>query len=169
VIAIAALNDLPRGEFVARLAEIYEHSPWVAEAAYAHRPFASRAALHAAMEAAVAGADEGHRLALLRAHPELASRAAFRGELTAHSLSEQGGSGLLEAPASSVERMQALNAAYSEKFGFPFIIAVKGIDRDTILARLEARLGNIPEAERQEALRQVGRIGALRLEALIAD
>jgi len=169
VIAIAALNDLPRGEFVARLAEIYEHSPWVAEAAYAHRPFASRAALHAAMEAAVAGADEGHRLALLRAHPELASRAAFRGELTAHSLSEQGGSGLLEAPASSVERMQALNAAYSEKFGFPFIIAVKGLDRDAILARLEARLGNTPEAERQEALRQVGRIGALRLEALIVD
>ena len=169
MIAIAALNDLPRGEFVARLAEIYEHSPWVAEAAYAHRPFASRAALHAAMEAAVAGADEGHRLALLRAHPELASRAALRGELTAHSMSEQGGSGLLEAPASSVERMQALNAAYSEKFGFPFIIAVKGLDRDTILARLEARLGNTPEAERQEALRQVGRIGALRLEALIAD
>lgn len=169
MIAIAALNELPKAEFVARLAEIYEHSPWVAEAAFAHRPFASRAALHAAMEAAVADADEERRLALLRAHPELASRAALRGELTAHSLSEQGGSGLLEAPVTAVERMQALNAAYSEKFGFPFIIAVKGLDRDMILARLEARLGHSPEAERAEALRQVGRIAALRLEAPIAD
>lgn len=169
MIAIAALNALPQDEFVARLAEIYEHSPWVAEAASAQRPFASRAALHAAMEAAVAEAGEDRRLALLRAHPELASRAALRGELTAHSMSEQGGSGLLEAPAPSVERMQALNAAYSAKFGFPFIIAVKGLDRDTILARLEARLAHSPDAERAEALQQVGRIGALRLEALIAD
>ena len=69
----------------------------------------------------------------------------------------------------AVERMQTLNAAYSAKFGFPFIIAVKGLDRDALLARLEDRLGNPPEVEREEALRQVGRIGALRLEALIAD
>jgi 2-oxo-4-hydroxy-4-carboxy-5-ureidoimidazoline decarboxylase len=168
MIAIAALNALPRDAFVALLGEVYEHSPWVAEAACGRRPFASRAELHAAMEAAVAGSDPERQLALLRAHPELAGRAALRGELTAHSAREQGGSGLLGAPASSVERMQALNRAYAERFGFPFIIAVRGLDRDAILARLEARLGNAPEAERAEALRQVGRIAALRLEALIA-
>ncbi len=167
MIAIAALNDLPREDFVTLLGEIYEHAPWVAEAAAGQRPFASRAALHAAMEAAVAGAGEERQLTLLRAHPELAGRAALRGELTTHSTSEQRGSGLLEAPASSVERMQALNRAYAETFGFPFIIAVKGLDRDTILARLEERLHHTQEVERAEALRQVGRIAALRLGALV--
>jgi 2-oxo-4-hydroxy-4-carboxy-5-ureidoimidazoline decarboxylase len=166
---IADLNALPRDTFVARLSEIYEHSPWVAEAAAGRRPFASRAALHGAMEAAVAEAGEDAQLALLRAHPELAGRAALKGDLTSHSLSEQGASGLLEAPVGSVERLQSLNRAYSERFGFPFIIAVRGLDREAILARLEARLHNAPEEERAEALRQVGRIAALRLEALIAE
>ncbi|MFC6792289.1 2-oxo-4-hydroxy-4-carboxy-5-ureidoimidazoline decarboxylase [Methylobacterium komagatae] len=165
--ALSELNALPQDAFVARLAEIYEHSPWVAEAACAKRPFASREALHGAMEAVVAGADEDRKLALLRAHPELAGRAAQRGELTAHSRSEQDGSGLLAAPVDAVARMQSLNRAYSDQFGFPFIIAVKGLDRETILARLEERLENDAEAERAEALRQVGRIAALRLEALI--
>lgn len=169
MIALADLNALPRQAFVSLLAEVYEHSPWVAEAAYSRAPFASRHDLHGAMEAAVAGADEARRLALLRAHPELAGRAALRGELTAHSMSEQGGSGLLAAPAASVERLQDLNRAYADKFGFPFIIAVRGLDRETILARLEERLHNTPEAERREALRQVGRIAALRLEALVED
>ncbi|MCJ2012425.1 2-oxo-4-hydroxy-4-carboxy-5-ureidoimidazoline decarboxylase [Methylobacterium sp. J-076] len=167
MIAIAALNGLPQDAFVSLLGEVYEHSPWVAEAAAGRRPFATRADLHAAMEAAVAGADRGRRLALLRAHPELAGRAAIQGDLTAHSKSEQSGSGLLDAPAASVERLQALNRAYADRFGFPFIIAVRGLDRDAILARLEARLRNGPEAEEAEALRQVGRIAALRLEALV--
>ena len=116
----------------------------------------------------MAKADEARKLALLRAHPELAGRAAQRGELTAHSRNEQDGSGLLAAPVDAVARMQSLNRAYSDQFGFPFIIAVKGLDRETILARLEERLENDAEAERAEALRQVGRIAALRLEALIA-
>ncbi len=168
MIALAAVNALPPDAFVSMLAGTYEHSPWVAEAVAGGRPFASREALHAAMEAAVAGADADRQLTLLRAHPELAGRAALRGELTAHSAREQGGSGLLEAPAPAVARMQALNRAYAERFGFPFIIAVKGLDRATILARLEARLGHAPDVERAEALRQVGRIAALRLDALIA-
>ncbi|GJD35771.1 2-oxo-4-hydroxy-4-carboxy-5-ureidoimidazoline decarboxylase [Methylobacterium aerolatum] len=167
MIALSDLNALPRDAFVAKLAEIYEHSPWVAEAVAGQRPFASRTALHGAMEAVVAGAEEARQLALLRAHPELAGRAAQRGDLTAHSRSEQSGSGLLTAPADTVERIQALNRAYAETFGFPFIIAVKGLDRETILARLEERLQNGAGAEREEALRQVGRIAALRLEALI--
>lgn len=167
MIAIADLNALPRDAFVARLGAIYEHSPWVAEAAFGRRPFASRGDLHAAMEAIVAQADPARQLALLRAHPELAGRAALGGELTPHSLSEQGGSGLLEAPAEAVARMQALNRAYSDRFGFPFIIAVRGLDREAILAALEQRLTHSPEAERAEALRQVGRIAALRLESAV--
>lgn len=169
MIAVSDLNALSREAFVSRLAEVYEHSPWVADAAFAQKPFASRDALHRAMEAVVAGAEEARQLALLRAHPELAGQAALRGELTAHSTREQGGSGLLAAPPESVERMQMLNRAYSQKFGFPFIIAVKGLDRETILARLEERLHNTPATERAEALRQVGRIAALRLDALVED
>ncbi|MDP4022075.1 2-oxo-4-hydroxy-4-carboxy-5-ureidoimidazoline decarboxylase [Methylobacterium sp. NEAU 140] len=169
MIAIAALGALKRDAFVSLLGEVYEHSPWVAEAAFERAPFAARADLHAAMEAAVAGADRPRQLALLRAHPELAGRDALRGEITAHSMREQGGSGLLDGPAPAVARMQDLNRAYADRFGFPFIIAVRGLDRDAILARLEQRLGNGPDAERAEALRQVGRIAALRLEALVAD
>lgn len=158
MIALAALNALERDAFVALLAEVYEHSPWVAEAAYARRPFASRDDLHRAMEAAVAGADPARQLALLRAHPELAGRAASEGTLTARSAEEQEGSGLLAAPADALVRMRALNRAYSETFGFPFIVAVRGLDREAILARLTQRLHNPPDAERAEAL---------RLEALV--
>jgi 2-oxo-4-hydroxy-4-carboxy-5-ureidoimidazoline decarboxylase len=168
VITTAALNDLSRDTFVALLAEVYEHSPWVPEAAFDRGPFAARADLHTAMEAAVAGAGRARQLALLRAHPELAGRAAQRGALTAHSSREQAGSGLLGVPSPEVARLQDLNRAYAERFGFPFIVAVRGLDRDAILARLERRLGNPPEVERDEALRQVGRIAALRLEALVA-
>lgn len=168
MITIAALNALARDAFVDLLAEVYEHSPWVPEAAFDRGPFAGRADLHAAMEATVAGADRVRQLALLRAHPELAGRAAQRGELTAHSGREQAGSGLLGGPSPAVARLRDLNRAYAERFGFPFIIAVRGLDRDAILARLEQRLGNPPETERAEALRQVGRIAALRLEALFA-
>jgi 2-oxo-4-hydroxy-4-carboxy-5-ureidoimidazoline decarboxylase len=169
VITITALNDLSRDAFVALLAEVYEHSPWVPEEAFDRGPFAARADLHAAMEAVVAGADRPRQLALLRAHPELAGRAAQRGELTAHSTCEQAGSGLLSGPSPEVTRLRDLNRAYAERFGFPFIIAVRGLDRDAILARLEQRLGNPPEPERAEALRQVGRIASLRLEARVAD
>ncbi|QGY03416.1 2-oxo-4-hydroxy-4-carboxy-5-ureidoimidazoline decarboxylase [Methylobacterium mesophilicum SR1.6/6] len=169
MIPLPTLNDLSRDAFVTLLAEVYEHSPWVPEAAFDRGPFAARADLHAAMEAVVAGADRPRQLALLRAHPELAGRAAQQGELTAHSTREQAGSGLLSGPSPEVARLQALNRAYAERFGFPFIIAVRGLDRDAILARLEQRLGNPPETERDEALLQVGRIAGLRLEALVAD
>jgi 2-oxo-4-hydroxy-4-carboxy-5-ureidoimidazoline decarboxylase len=168
VIPLPTLNDLSRDAFVALLAEVYEHSPWVPEAAFDRGPFAARAELHAAMEAVVAGAGRPRQLALLRAHPELAGQAAQRGELTANSTREQAGSGLLAGPAPEGARLQALNRAYAERFGFPFIIAVRDLDRAAILARLEQRLGNPPETERAEALRQVGRIAALRLEELVA-
>ena len=159
------LNRLPREAFVARLAAIYERSPWVAERAFVARPFASLSALHAAMQRALLDATPEERMAVIRAHPELAGRLAAA-ELTGHSRAEQAGAGLDRVSAEERSRMQALNDRYREKFGFPFIVAVKGLDWAAIIARMEARLSNSREIEIATALEQVGRIARFRLEAL---
>ena len=169
MIPLARLNAATREGFVGRLGGVFEHSPWVAERAYDRRPFATRDALHAAMVAAVEEAGPARRLDLLRAHPELAGRAAVRGELTEHSTREQSGSGLLECSPEEFARLQALNRAYGEKFGFPFIVAVRGLDRAAILAAFARRLENTREAEMAEALRQVARIAGFRLAGLVED
>ena len=167
MIPLATLNAAPREEFVARLGGIFEHSPWVAERAFERRPFASREALHAAMVAVVAEAGEERQLALIRAHPELAGRAAVRGETTEFSQQEQGGSGLLDCSPEEFARLQALNRRYVEKFGFPFILAVRGLDRAAIIAAFARRAENPREAEIAEALRQIARITGFRLAALV--
>lgn len=169
MMSLTDLNAAPRDAFVAHLGGIFEHSPWVAERAYDRRPFASRDDLHAAMVAAVEEAGAERQLALLRAHPELAGRAAVRGEMTEHSKHEQGGSGLLACSPEEFARLQELNRAYGEKFGFPFIIAVRGLDRAAIIAAFERRLDNTREAEMAEALRQVERIAALRLAGSVEE
>ncbi|GJD92549.1 MULTISPECIES: 2-oxo-4-hydroxy-4-carboxy-5-ureidoimidazoline decarboxylase [Methylobacterium] len=169
MISLSRLNAVDRSTFVSLLGEIYEHSPWVAEAAFTRRPFATRDELRDAMSAVVAQADPERQLALLRAHPELAGRAAIRGELTTHSADEQEASGLLNGSSEELRRIQDLNRAYGETFGFPFVIAVKGMDRSAIIAALERRLGNPPDEERLEALRQVSRIAAFRLEAAVGS
>ena len=169
MIGLAELNAATRDAFVARLGGVFEHSPWVAERAWERRPFASRDALHAAMVATVEGAGPERRLALLRAHPELAGRAAVRGEMTEHSTHEQGGSGLLECSPEEFARLQELNRAYGERFGFPFIVAVRGLDRAAIIAAFERRLGNGREAEVAEALRQIARIAGFRLAGSVED
>jgi OHCU decarboxylase len=166
-LSLATINTLPADAFVAALGGVFEHSPWVAAAVAGQRPFASVEALHAAMCAAVAAADADAQLALIRAHPELAGRAAIAGELTAHSRSEQRGAGLDQCSPAEYAELQALNAAYRERFGFPFVIAVRGLDRIAIIAALRARLGNDAEAERREALAQIGRIAAFRLAELL--
>lgn len=169
MITLADLNDASRDTFVAHLGGVFEHSPWVAERAYDRRPFASRDALHAAMVAAVEDAGAARQLALLRAHPELAGRAAVRGEMTEHSTREQGGSGLLDCSPEEFARLQELNRAYGERFGFPFIIAVRGLDRAGILAAFERRLGNTRDAEMAEALRQIARITGLRIAEAVEE
>ena len=169
MIPLAELNAAPRDEFVARLGEIFEHSPWVAERAFAHRPFASRAALHAAMVRVVEEAGPERQLALIRAHPELAGRATVRDEMTDFSKEEQGGSGLLDCSPEEFARLQDLNRRYVEKFGFPFIIAVRGLDRAAIVEAFARRLENTPEAEVAEALRQIARIAGFRLDALVEE
>ena len=164
---LAGINALDRDAFVAALGDVAEHSPWVAERAFAVRPFADVAALQAAMVAAIDAAPRDLQLALLRAHPELAGRAAIGGGLTAASTAEQSGAGLAGCSPAEYAQLQSLNARYNARFGFPFILAVKGYDRAGVIAEFERRIGNSPEVERAEALRQVGRIVGLRLGALV--
>jgi 2-oxo-4-hydroxy-4-carboxy-5-ureidoimidazoline decarboxylase len=165
VIDMPAINALPPEAFVARLGGIYEHSPWVAARAYAARPFASLDALHAAMQAAMLAATPDEQLALIRAHPELLGRLEAA-QLTASSRSEQAGAGLDRCTAEERARMRELNDRYRERFGFPFIVAVKGLDWSSIIARMESRLPNTRAAELATALAEIGRIARFRLEAL---
>jgi len=163
------LNAAARDAFVEKLGSVFEHSPWVAEAVVERRPFASVDALHEAMCAAVREAGSDAQLTLIRAHPELAGRAAIRGELTAASQQEQRGAGLDQCSAEEFARLHALNDAYRQRFGFPFIIAVRGHDRHSIMQAMQLRLGNERDAEIAEAMRQIERIAALRLADMLTD
>lgn len=159
---------LDRADFLEAYGEIYESSPWVAKAVW---PEASQGkldasdAMAAAMRAAVDGAGMEQKLALLRAHPELAGRAAIAGELTEASTSEQAGAGLDRCAPAEFEEFQSLNARYNEKFGFPFIIAVKGLSRADILEAFRARVENDRDTEFETAMNEVHKIAALRLSA----
>jgi 2-oxo-4-hydroxy-4-carboxy-5-ureidoimidazoline decarboxylase len=159
------VSRLTQPEFVARLGGVYEHSPWVAERAFRARPFATLDALHAAMNAAMLAASREEQLALINAHPELLGRLEAAA-LTESSRNEQASAGLDRCSAEQKARMRAMNDAYRAKFGFPFIVAVKGLDWGGIIERMEARLGNSAEAEFETALREIGRIARLRLEAM---
>src|SRR5438067_2939228 len=166
------LNSCDTPAFVDHLRGIYEHSPWIPERAAARRPFASLATLKLALQDAVGQASEDEQLALLRAHPELAGKAAIAGELTAESTGEQAASGLHLCSPDEYATLQRLNAAYNDKFGFPFILAVKGptglgLTRQAIIATFERRLKNRRQDEQAEALRQVHRIAEIRLNALL--
>jgi len=155
--------DCSKAVFLEKFGHIFEHSPWVIERAWERRPFADIEGLHAAMMAEVAAADAGMQLDLIRAHPELAARV----DLTDASAAEQMGAGLKQLSAAEFERFSALNAAYREKFGFPFIICVRLQTKGSILAAFETRLAHDPAAERAEAIAQIGMIAKLRLQDLL--
>lgn len=161
------LNQLDAESFTRALGGIFEHSPWIATAAYAARPFASVEALHAAMCAVLAAADGEAKLALIRAHPELAGKAAIRGELTVESTGEQKGAGLDQCSPAEYAELLRLNADYGAKFGFPFILAVKGHDRQSVIANFRTRIDHDRATEMAECLRQIERIARFRLEALL--
>lgn len=162
------LNACDRNSFVQAVGWVFEHSPWVAERTWARRPFATVDQLHAAMAAEVENASPPEQLALLRAHPDLGSSA----KMTEASASEQAGAGLDNVTRRELERLGALNAAYREKFGFPFVYAVKGSSKRgtrskrEILDALETRLLSTREHELAEALRQVYLIARFRLEEM---
>ena len=164
MLTIQAINTLTREQFVEQVGWVFEHSPWVAERAWAKRPFAHLAALHAAMQAEVELGTRGDQLALLRAHPDLGSKA----RMSTASISEQSGAGLDRLTPHEYESLQKLNTAYRNKFGFPFLYAVKGSTKYDILRALEQRLNETPDREFRQALTQVYRIALFRLQDTIA-
>jgi 2-oxo-4-hydroxy-4-carboxy-5-ureidoimidazoline decarboxylase len=164
---LAELNAGDRAGFVAALGDVFEHSPWVAERAWAARPFAGIDALHAAMVAAMHGAGEPLQLALIRAHPELAGRAMARAEMTADSTREQAGAGLAQCSPDELAQLRSLNARYHERFGFPFILAVKGLARGAIIAAFARRVERDRATEFAACLDEIARIAGFRLQALI--
>jgi len=161
------LNTMPPDAFEAALSGIFEHSPWVAAHAAQARPFASIDALYSAMCEIVAQAGEACQLALIKAHPELAGKAAVRGELTAESTREQSGAGLAQCSQEEFDTLQRLNQAYREQFGFPFILAVRGYDRAGIIANFETRLSNARDQELRASLEQIYRIARFRIDDLV--
>ena len=163
---LATINGLPCEAFTNLLGGIFEHSPWVARAAAAGRPYGSLDSLHTAMVAVVETAPASQQLELLRAHPELARG----GPLTMASAAEQGSKGLSSLAGDEAAAFDALNATYHARFGFPFIIAVRGQrDRAAILAAMTQRVKNAPDLELRTALAEVAKIARFRLEDLIKD
>lgn len=154
-------------DFISLYGSIYEHSPWVAECV------ASEAAgiidadeIADLMAECVDNASPERQLALIRAHPDLAARARIADELTAASKAEQVSAGLHQCSKIEYERFEALNAAYKEKFGFPFVMAVRNSSRAEILEAFDGRLGNDPDTEFETALAEIHKIARLRLEAM---
>ncbi|NBO77437.1 MAG: 2-oxo-4-hydroxy-4-carboxy-5-ureidoimidazoline decarboxylase, partial [Betaproteobacteria bacterium] len=167
-LTLAALNAADRSAFVALLEGIYEHSPWIAERAHAQAPFKSLVHLKQALADVVRQASEAEQLGLIRAHPELAGKAMVSKTLTAESTHEQGRAGLTDCTPQEFERLQRLNADYNAKFGFPFILAVRGprglgLPRAEIIATFARRLQHHPDFERAECLRNIHRIAEIRL------
>jgi 2-oxo-4-hydroxy-4-carboxy-5-ureidoimidazoline decarboxylase len=162
------LNNADPETFVEALGGIFEHSPWVPEAVVALRPFASVELLHTAMVGAVDKAGQVAQLGLIRAHPDLAGKAAREGGLTAHSTSEQKGAGLDRLTDAEFTEFHQLNDGYQGRFGFPFILAVRGHDKHSILAAFRTRLQNNAGEEVAEALRQIALIARFRLDDLLA-
>ena len=161
---------MDRQSFVARYGGIFEYSPWIAAEAWEQGARAEKAdVLRQAFNRAIETASRERKLELLRAHPPLACAIASGADLTGASMSEQHGAGLDRCSPVEFEEFGSLNRTYSNKFGFPFIIAVKGLGRRQILESFRARLQNSPDEEFEEALRQVMRIGALRLQALFEE
>lgn len=162
---LAEVNRMTQPEFVDALGSIFEHSPWVAERVWPEQPFASLNALHSAMVATVNRAKEEEQLALLRAHPELGTRA----RVSAASAGEQRGAGLDSLTPDEYRNLQTLGEQYRAKFGFPFIFAVKGSGPGDILLALIVRLNGTPEDELRQALWEVGRIAWFRLQEAIQE
>jgi N-carbamoyl-L-amino-acid hydrolase len=168
-LTLPQLNAASQAEFTALLDGTYEHSPWVAEAAWHKRPFASLSALKLALVQVLREADTAAQLTLIRAHPELAGKAMVSKTLTAESTNEQGKAGLTDCTPEEFATIQRLNTDYNAKFGFPFILAVRGprgtgLNKAEIIATFQRRLDNHPDYERAESLRNIHRIAEIRLD-----
>jgi 2-oxo-4-hydroxy-4-carboxy-5-ureidoimidazoline decarboxylase len=165
--SLADLNACSSDDFVAALANIFEYSPWIAERAAAARPFAGVTQLFDAMRAAVDQAAPELRLALIKAHPDLADKTQRAAGLTAESSGEQNSVGLDRLSDAEYEAFERVNNAYRAKFGFPYIICVRRQTKDSILRDFERRLPNDTNTEMRRSIEEIGLIAALRLDALV--
>jgi 2-oxo-4-hydroxy-4-carboxy-5-ureidoimidazoline decarboxylase len=168
-LTLADITAMSQDEFVAALGDLFEHSPWVAQAAWAKHPFASEAALHEAMMDAVRSAPVARQIAFLRMHPELAGKEAQAGTMTGHSTFEQQGAGLNALTRDELLELQRLNAVYALRHGFPFIIKVLGHTKQQIFDALRDRAAHDTAHEIGEALAQISNITRRRLTALLSD
>lgn len=164
---MAELNALSQAEFINLLGGVYEHSPWLAERTWQARPFTNHEALLNAFKQNLATATAAEQLALIRAHPDLAGRAALRGELTVESSKEQASAGLDQCSPEELIKFTELNAEYKQKFAFPFIMAVKNATRVQILQGFEQRIQHSPAQEFRMALEEINRIANFRLNDLV--
>jgi 2-oxo-4-hydroxy-4-carboxy-5-ureidoimidazoline decarboxylase len=164
-VTLTDLNGGAREVFVAALGSVFERSPWVAERAWERKPFRSIDELHESMIDAVTAAEPDRQLTLLRAHPDLGTRA----RMSDASTGEQSAAGLDRLTPAEFARLQQLNRAYRQKFDFPFLLAVRGVTKQDVFAAIEARLSSSLEEERAEALRQVSRIARFRLADIVSE
>jgi OHCU decarboxylase len=162
-----AINELDRAAFVERFGPLFEHSPWVAEAAWRDHPFADREELYEALVGAMYAAPKERKLALIRAHPDLAGKAAIEGTLTKRSKREQASAGLDRLTPDEYEAFTRTNAAYKERFGFPFVVCVREHTKESILRVAAERLNNTEDEEIRVALEEIAKIARLRLEDML--
>ena len=164
---LVEINSLSRDEFVRVVGPVFEHSPWIAEMTWAKKPFADLAHLHHVLCTTVKNSAEKKQLALIRAHPDLVGRAALAGTLTKESTNEQASAGLNKLSPEEIVLFQKQNAAYKNKFDFPFVICARLNKKEAILAGFEQRLKNSRAQEIKTALEEICKIAELRLRDLI--
>lgn len=168
-LSVEEANRLGRAEFVERLGPVFEGSAWVADRAYERRPFADFDALRDALVAEVYAAEEDEQVALIRAHPDLAGKAAIAGDLTPESATEQATAGLDRLSPEEYEAFTRLNREYRERFGLPMVVCVREHDKHSILRLSARRLANSRDDEIRLALAEISKIATLRLRDLISD
>lgn len=168
-LTIDRINTLDQSQFVAALGFVFEQSPWIAAQTWLARPFADLRQLHAAMCAVMRGASSEQQIALIRAHPDLAGKAAIAGTLTAESTREQASAGLNQLTPAEFSEFTTLNDAYRDRFSFPFVICVREQTKTSILANFRTRLEHAPEQEIVTALDEIGKIAWLRLRDAVAE
>jgi 2-oxo-4-hydroxy-4-carboxy-5-ureidoimidazoline decarboxylase len=168
-IPVSELNKMEQSEFVRIVGPAFEHSPWIAEIAWKQKTFANIGALRDGLCEVIKNAGEEKQLALIRAHPDLVGRAALAGTLTRESTGEQAAAGLNTLSPEEIKLFQQYNAAYKDKFDFPFVICARLNKKEAILQGFERRIKNTKEQEIQAALEEIFKIAELRLQDLIND
>ncbi len=166
---ISQLNQLSQKDFVRSIGPVFEHSPWIVETTFSQKPFPNFENLFRALCETVKNSNEKKQRALIRAHPDLVGKFALAGQLTKESTNEQASAGLNSLSPEEIDLFQKQNAAYKNKFGFPFVICARLNKKAAILAGFETRLKNSSEQEIKTALEEIFKIAELRLRDLIRD